>query len=154
LNILEPLFSEIIISGWPSGDPLPPGVTGVSDNYPGMGPLGGIEAALRSLRSQYLFVFGCDMPWLSEELIKEQANEFLRSPSDILAARTAGLFEPLHSIYSKSIHPAMVTYIEGGGSPAVIDFYRLVQTGHYDLPQTDRTKKALTNINRPEDIIR
>jgi len=128
-------------------------VTGVSDNYPGIGPLGGIEAALRFSRTQYLFVFGCDMPWLSEELIKEQAVEFLRSPSDIMAARTAGLFEPLHSIYGKSIHPAMVKYIEGGGSPAVIDFYRLVETGYYDLPQTERTRKALTNINRPKDIM-
>jgi len=129
-------------------------VTGVIDNYPGIGPLGGIEAALKYSRSEYLFVFGCDMPWLSEELIKEQANELLRSPSEILAARTAGLFEPLHSIYSKTIHPAMVRYIEGGGSPAVIDFYNLAETRFYDLPQTDRTRKALTNINRPEDIKR
>ena len=129
-------------------------MTGVSDNYPGIGPLGGIEAALRSARSEYLFVFGCDMPWLSEELIKEQARSFLRSPSEILAARIADLFEPLHSIYSKSIHPAMVRYIEEGGSPAVIDFYRLTETRYYDLPQTDKTRKALTNINRPEDISR
>lgn len=126
----------------------------MSDNYPGIGPLGGIEAALRYSRSRYLFVFGCDMPWLSEELIKEQVNELLRSPSEILAARTAGLLEPLHSVYSKTIHPAMVRYIESGGSPAVIDFYSLAQTRFYDLPQTDRTRKALTNINRPEDIKR
>ncbi len=128
-------------------------MTGVRDNYPGVGPLGGIEAALKASRSQYLFVFGCDMPWLSEELIKAQARDFLNAPPEILAARIQGLFEPLHSIYSRHIQPALAGYIESGGSPAVFDFYRLVRTRYYDLPVTEETRKALTNINRPEDMM-
>jgi molybdopterin-guanine dinucleotide biosynthesis protein A len=154
LNILEPLFSEIIIAGWPKGDPLPRGVRAVKDNYPGIGPLAGIEAALRACDSQYLFVFGCDMPWLSGEMITNQAAVFLKAPSDILAARIEGLFEPLHSVYSKSIQSSLAAYIEGGGSPTVFDFYPHVTTMHYDLPVTEETRKALTNINRPEDNIR
>lgn len=152
LQILEPLFSDIIIAGWPTGDPLPGKMTTVNDNYPGIGPLGGIEASLTVCRSQYLFVFGCDMPWLSEELIREQARDFLNDPPDILAARIKGLFEPLHSIYNRQIQPALARYIESGGSPAVFDFYGLVSTRHYDLPVTEKTRKALTNINRPEDV--
>lgn len=154
LSILKPLFSEIIIAGWPHGDPLPRGVRGVTDNYPGIGPLAGIETALRACNSEYLFVFGCDMPWLSGEIIKSQATDFLKAPSDILAARIEGLFEPLHSVYSRSIQPSLAGYIEGGGSPTVFDFYPHVATRHYDLPVTEETRKALTNINRPEDIIR
>ncbi|HPJ03902.1 MAG TPA: molybdenum cofactor guanylyltransferase [Bacteroidales bacterium] len=150
--LLEPLFSEIIIAGWPAGDPLPPGVRTVADNYPGIGPLGGIEAALKASQSPSLFVFGCDMPWLSGQLISEQAEFFLRNPSDILSARSNGLPEPLHSIYSRRIHPSLVTYIEQGGSPAVIDFLKIVDTGYYDFPVTGEARKTLTNINRPEDI--
>jgi molybdopterin-guanine dinucleotide biosynthesis protein A len=152
LKILEPLFGRIIIAGWPSGDPLPPGVTAVGDNYPGIGPLAGIEAALRACPSPYLFVFGCDMPWLSEEIITSQARDFLDAPAEILAARVAGLLEPLHSIYGKKIHPSLVSYIEAERSPAVIDFYGLAETRYYDLPVTEKTRRALTNINRPEDI--
>ena len=126
LTILEPLFSEIIIAGWPAGDPLPRGVHTVADNYTGIGPLGGIEAALRVCESPYLFVFGCDMPWLSEDMIRKQADDFLRAPADILAARIGGLFEPLHSLYSRSILTSLAGYIEGGGSPTVFDFYPVV----------------------------
>ncbi len=154
LTILEPLFSEIIIAGWPTGDPLPRGVRAVKDNYPGIGPLAGIEAALRGCESQYLFVFGCDMPWLSGEMIKKQAEDFLKDPPGILAARIEGLYEPLHSVYSRSIQPSLAGYIQRGGSPTVFDFYPHVTTRHYDLPVTEATRKALTNINRPEDIIR
>lgn len=128
-------------------------MTAVQDNYKGVGPLAGIEAALRVASSQAVFVFGGDMPWLSEELIRAQAFDFSINPSEILAARSQGLFEPLHSIYSRRIHPALVKYIGDGGSPAIIDFYKLTDTRYFDLPVTEETRKALTNINRPEDLL-
>lgn len=152
LAIIEPLFGEIIAAGWPSGDPLPASVIAVQDNYPGIGPLAGIEAALRASRTQALFVFGGDMPWLSADIIKKQADYYLKNPSDILVARSEGLPEPLHSIYGKAIHQALVRYIEEGGSPAIIDFYKFTDTRFFELPQTEETRRALTNINRPADL--
>ncbi len=129
------------------------GVIAIQDNYRGLGPLAGIEAALRVTCSPVLFVFGGDMPWLSEELIKAQVTAWLEAPADILAARSGGLPEPLHSLYSKNIHPSLVNYIENGGSPAVIDFYKLADTRYFDLPSTEEVRKALTNINRPVDLL-
>ena len=128
-------------------------MTAVQDNYRGIGPLAGIEAALCAARSQAVFVFGGDMPWLSEDLVRAQVSDFLKNPSEILAARSQGLFEPLHSIYSRKIHPALVKYIGDGGSPAVIDFYKLAYTRYFDLPVTEKVRKALTNMNRPEDLL-
>ena len=93
------------------------------------------------------------MPWLSEELISAQAIEFLKDCPDILVARSGGLAEPLHSLYSRKIHPLLVSHIEGGGSNAIIDFYKLVETRYFDLPLSRETRKALTNINRPEDLL-
>ena len=153
ISLLEPLFREIILAGWPVGNPLPPGAVSVDDNFPGIGPLAGIEAAMKAASAPLLFVFGGDMPWLSEDLIRAQADDSLSSAADIVAARTGGLAEPLHSIYSCSIHEILETYLRDGGSPAVIDFYTLVKTRYYDLPRTAKTKRAFTNINRPEDII-
>lgn len=118
----------------------------------GIGPLAGIEAALGVAASPVLFVFGGDMPWLSEELIRAQASEYLEFRPEILVARSGGLAEPLHSLYSKKIHPALVHYIESGGSKAIIDFLRIADTRYYDFPLTEETRKALTNINRPEDL--
>lgn len=93
------------------------------------------------------------MPWLSEKLIRDQVSDFFKNPSEILVARSGGLPEPLHSIYSRKIHPALVEYIAGGGSPAVIDFYKQADVSYFDLPLTVETRKALTNINRPEDLL-
>ena len=92
------------------------------------------------------------MPWLSGELIKAQAEDFLRNPPEILAARIGRFAEPLHSIYSNSLHRRLESYLESGGSPAVIDFYKLVQTRYYDLPGTAKILKAFTNINSPGDL--
>ncbi len=152
IKILEPLFSEIILAGWPGSSPLPDGVIPVDDNFTGLGPLGGIEAALKICSSPLLFVFGGDMPWLSAELIREQAEEMSREQAGILAARIGGLTEPLHSIYSRSLHGELVRYLKSGSRPAVIDFYKLVHTRYYDLPRTAKTLKAFTNINSPGDI--
>lgn len=132
---------------------MPGDVTAVRDNFKGVGPLAGIEAALGVALSPVVFVFGGDMPWLSEELIRAQVSDFLKNPSEILAARSKGLFEPLHSIYSRKIHPALVNYIRSGGSPAVFDFYKLADTRYFELPVTEEVRKALTNINRPEDLL-
>ncbi len=153
INLLRPLFSEIILAGWPAGDDVPAAVVTVNDNFPGLGPLAGIEAAMKAASSPMLFVFGGDMPWLSEELIRAQADNYLRNPADILAARTGGLAEPLHTVYRCSIHEQLAQYLSEGGSPAVIDFFPGVETRYYDLPHTSKTLRAFTNINRPEDII-
>ncbi|MDZ7635523.1 MAG: molybdenum cofactor guanylyltransferase [Bacteroidales bacterium] len=101
LTLLEPLFREIILAGWPGESPLPPGVITVDDNFPGLGPLGGIEAAMKVSSSPVIFVLGGDMPWLSGELIESQARDFAREPADILVARIGELAEPLHSLYSR-----------------------------------------------------
>jgi len=152
IALLEPLFSEIILAGWPEGSPLPGGVIPVVDNFPGLGPLGGIEAAMKVASSPLLFVFGSDMPWLSGELIEEQAREAIREPAEILAARIGDLTEPLHSVYSCTLHKRLERYLESGGSPAVIEFYRLVHTRYFDLPRTPQTMRAFTNINSPRDL--
>lgn len=154
LTLLEPLFSEIILSGWPAGDPLPAGVITVDDNFTGLGPLGGIEAALMVSSSPMVFVFGGDMPWLSGDLIRRQVEEMHRKPAEILAVRMGGLAEPLHSIYSRSIHSALGRYLGSGNSPAVIDFYKLVNTRYFDLRRTAKTIRIFTNINYPGDIPR
>jgi molybdopterin-guanine dinucleotide biosynthesis protein A len=107
---------------------------------------------MKASATPLLFVFGGDMPWLSEELIRKQADEILSSPSDILVPRVNGLVEPLHSIYRCDIHEKLERYLLSDGNPAVIDFYRLVNTRYMELPSDPGTTRAFTNINRPEDL--
>jgi molybdopterin-guanine dinucleotide biosynthesis protein A len=152
ISVLNPLFHEIIIAGWPAGSPLQPGVRLTADNFAGLGPLAGIESAMRASATPLLFVFGGDMPWLSEKLIRRQAEEMLTGHADILVPLVNGLAEPLHSIYSCTVHEKLQRYLLSDGSPAVIDFYTLVDTRYLELPSDAETAKAFTNINRPEDL--
>jgi len=152
ISVLDPLFHEIIVAGWPEGSPVPQGVRLTADNFAGLGPLAGIESAMRACATPLLFVFGGDMPWLSEGLIRQQALEMLSTQADILVPRVNGLVEPMHAIYRCDIHERLQSYLLSDGSPAVIDFYTLVDTRYLELPSDAATTKAFTNINRPEDL--
>jgi molybdopterin-guanine dinucleotide biosynthesis protein A len=152
VSLLKPLFREIILAGWPPDDSPPENTIAVADNFPGMGPLAGIEAAMRASSSPWLFVFGGDMPWLSEEIIRDQANALLKTTADVLIPRIDKSIEPLHAIYRCSLHPLLVAYLEAGNNPAIREFFKPLQVRYYDLPRNETTLKAFTNINSPEDM--
>ncbi|MBE0666038.1 MAG: molybdenum cofactor guanylyltransferase [Bacteroidales bacterium] len=152
LAILQPLFSEILISGWHANIMLPEGVIPVPDNFPGTGPLAGIEASMKAASLPYIFVFGGDMPWLSEKIITAQALNFLDDRPEVLVPRTGMMTEPLHAIYDCTLHSSLEKYLRSGGKPAVRDFIALSRVRYFDLPSTDEIMKAFTNINYPEDL--
>jgi molybdopterin-guanine dinucleotide biosynthesis protein A len=152
VNLLTPLFSEVILAGWPVGQSLPAGTISVSDNYPGKGPLAGIEAAMKSSRTPFIFVFGGDMPSLSGELIAMQIEKFAEKPADVFVPRIGDLIEPLHTICSCSIHSSLEAYLKSARKPAVRDFFSLVNVRYFDLPETDEYLRVFTNINTPGDL--
>jgi molybdopterin-guanine dinucleotide biosynthesis protein A len=152
VSLLKPLFREIFLAGWPPDDSSPEGTITVADNFPGMGPLAGIEAAMKVSPALWLFVFGGDMPWLSEEILKNQATAFLKAPADVLIPRIEKSIEPLHAIYRCSLHPYLESYLRERKDAAVREFLRSLQVRYYDLPRNEKTLKVFTNINSPEDL--
>jgi molybdopterin-guanine dinucleotide biosynthesis protein A len=77
------------------------GLPMVGDIIPEMGPLGGIHAALRHSTARRIFVFGCDMPFISAELVGHMGA--LAGGVDVVMPRhDSGRPEPLHAIYSQS----------------------------------------------------
>ena len=151
-SLLKPLFNEIILAGWPPDDSSPVGTITVADNFPGMGPLAGIEAAMKASTAPWLFVFGGDMPWLSDAMITDQATASLKAPADVLIPRIGKSIEPLHAIYRCSLHPYLESYLQGGKDTAVRAFFRPLQVRYYDLPDDEKTLKIFTNINTPQDL--
>lgn len=69
---LLPICSDIIIStNNPSYEQF--GFTTIADNYPEIGPLGGLQAALRASKYQHNLVLSCDNPFVNTELLKKLA---------------------------------------------------------------------------------
>jgi len=70
------------------------------DNFPGAGPLAGIEAALRVCSSPLLLVLAVDMPQLNAELLRKLFSQGASGCG--VVPRVAGRIEPLGAIYPRS----------------------------------------------------
>jgi len=72
----------------------------VADIYPGKGPLVGIYSGLIDSSGPRATVVGCDMPFLSVDLLKYMTR--ISSTFDIVVPRIEDKLEPLCAVYSKS----------------------------------------------------
>lgn len=151
LTVLKNIFSEIILvtnspeifSGYAE-------LIITSDHYMGIGPLGGIHAAIKAASGDAVFVFAGDMPLLNKDLIMKQADLFEEMECDILVPRTGSDIEPLHSIYSRSILTQLEVYLSTSESKAVRDFFFSANVQFMDI-DTDIDGKFF-NVNSHSDI--
>ena len=94
---------EVLVIGPRELAELAPGVKLVHDLHPGVGPLGGIEAALLAMTSELAFVTACDMPFLNPDLVTAMLNYFPAADADVVALAGEGLFmEHLHAVYQRA----------------------------------------------------
>ena len=124
----------------------------VGDHYLKAGPLGGIHAAFKASSEDAIFVFAGDMPFLDEEIIVDQINEYKKSQYDILIPEIDRFIEPLHAIYGKSVFTDLERFLSEKKSRAVRDFLMKVNTGYIKIQKTMKTDLAFANINSPSDL--
>ena len=98
LRALEPC--ELFISGRCAGPYASAGVEIIEDSVPGLGPLGGVAAALRRATSPRVLVLAVDLPRMSAEFLAS----LLREPHPTIP-RHGNFFEPLAAIYPKCALP-------------------------------------------------
>ncbi|MDD2898258.1 MAG: formate dehydrogenase accessory sulfurtransferase FdhD [Desulfuromonadaceae bacterium] len=123
----------------------------VSDIFPGMGPLGGIHAALTNCSTERAFIIACDMPGLNPQLIRELST--IRDRVDVVIPETPGGLEPLHALYAKSCLPKMEQMLRAG-ERRILSFFdlaqiRLVPRGK--IAVLDPDYESFRNVNTPED---
>lgn len=126
----------------------------IADIYPGMGPLGGIHAALSSCSAGRAFVTACDMPGLNPRLIRELSS--MPGGVDVVIPETPGGLEPLHAVYAKSCLAKMEAMLRAG-ERRILSFFdlahvRLVPRGK--IATLDPDYASFRNVNTPEDYQR
>jgi molybdopterin-guanine dinucleotide biosynthesis protein A len=126
----------------------------ISDQYKGIGPLGGIHAALHCASNDAVFVFAGDMPLLNTLLIEKQIGLFMELRCDILVPKIGNSIEPLHSIIDKSVLIQLEKYLSEKRDPAVRKFLQTVNTRYMELEESEDIINMFSNINSPSDIIR
>ena len=131
------------------GDPGKYGVLGlrvIPDNFPGMGPLSGIEAALHATEAEWNLVLACDMPSLDAETLEFLFRDM--AGFDCSVPRHAdGKLEPLCAVYNRRCHPLIRAALTRGTrrvTEALAPFrVRYVETVR---------EEVFTNWNTPQDL--
>src|SRR5688572_11159804 len=104
IDILSPIFEEVIIGANDPAPYAPFGLRVVPDLLSERCALTGIHALLAAAKHDRVFVVACDMPYLHEALI-DSLFLFLGEFDAVVPESDHGL-EPLHAFYRKSCLPA------------------------------------------------
>jgi molybdopterin-guanine dinucleotide biosynthesis protein A len=150
LRATEP--DELFISGRLDGPYAGAGVPIVVDAVPGLGPLGGLVAALRCARQPYLLVLAVDLPAMS--------SAFLRQLVCAAAARGTGIvprfgewFEPLAAVYPRSSLPLMEAALRSDDRSLQPLIHAGIAGGFMtEHALNDEERLLFRNVNTPADL--
>lgn len=122
------------------------------DRAPGLGPLAGLEAALRAAAEageEACLIVACDMPWLDAALLRDlldRARSATPGPAAVVP-RVDGRAEPLHAVWCPAALPAVSAALDAGRL-AVHQVLTGLPVVWVDLPP----RRALASVNAPEDL--
>ena len=94
-------FPEKLYLGGASAALLP-GFSGLGDVRPGLGPMGGLCAALAACRSPVVFAVACDMPLVTRRAAEQLMAAMVSARCDAAFMMTDHGIEPLCALYSKN----------------------------------------------------
>jgi FdhD protein len=126
----------------------------VPDIYFNHGALGGIHAGLSQVEQSRAFVVGCDMPFVSTEMVRKICS--LADRGDLILPLSSSGHEPLHALYDKSCLPAIEQVLEAGHK-RIMKFFsqvRVVEIPAIELLPLDPQEKSFCNINTPDEYFR
>ena len=123
----------------------------VPDIHPGMGALAGLHAGLNHSHTAHIFAVACDMPYLSDTLIRALIAR--RHRSDVIIPEGEQGLEPLHAVYSRTCLAAMEAALLSG-KKRLVSFFPEVQV--WKIPcrvvrTMDPELASFRNINTPAD---
>jgi len=124
----------------------------VADLRCGQGPLAGLEAALAAISTPYLFLTGCDLPCLSEKVIRhliDHRGDFRA----VIPSGPAGP-EPLCAIYRRDILDEVRGLLDRGERriSLLADLPGSLVLTADEIRRVDPAPNIFANANRPEDL--
>ncbi len=123
----------------------------VPDIYPAQGALAGIHSGVKHARHPAAFVVGCDMPFVSGELVRRICSA--GDQGDLVLPLSSSGHEPLHALYGKSCLTAMEQVLNSGRK-RILSFFdqvKVVEIAAEQLQLIDPQERSFRNINTPEE---
>lgn len=123
----------------------------VPDIYYAQGALAGIHSGLAHAINDKIFVVGCDMPFLSAEIVRYLCT--LAAKGDTIMPHSSSGIEPLHAIYTKSCLAAMEEALDAGQRRIITIFpkVRVYEASAEELMAIDAQELSFYNVNTPDD---
>lgn len=117
ISQLNALFEEVIVvSNKPNlYQSLPVKVIQDAPTFKGLGPLAGMQASIKQMSYDTFFLTACDMPNLSETLIRQQFSQLRHKQTMgcLLQSKHQSIdLYPFHAFYHKSILPLLNEALE------------------------------------------
>lgn len=114
------------------------------------GPAGGVRAALEGSTAPWLFLCGCDMPWLDASAIDWLFDR--RAAADVVVPRAGEWCQPLHSWYRRgALEQALDAGVERlqALAGAVSDTETVAVD---EAPDRIRLTESVRNVNTPDAL--
>lgn len=145
------VFSQVIVSVRQPRAGL--GLPQVCDALPDGGPLAGLAAALESIETPWLFAVGCDMPFVSPEVIEVLARR--RSGHQAVVPVVQGHPQPLAAFYARDCLDAIRDIQAGGGKHSLRALLERLDVCYVDeaqLMEFDPQLRSFFDLDTPADV--
>lgn len=129
------------------------GVQVHTDLIPSLGPLSGIHAGLTYARNDRAFVCGCDMPFVSMEIVEYLLSRL--GEHDSAVTEIEGRLQPTAAVYSRRCLPLLNESLERGWLKLVRLFYEqldAVVVNESELAVFGDVNELFFNINDVDDL--
>ena len=122
----------------------------IADEIANAGPAGGIAATLKTSKTDWNIVIGCDMPNLNDVLIQKLIAEV--GALDGIVPIHDGMIEPLVAIYHRSIYTHIEKHLKEGRN-AIYLILKDLKIKYVDIsPLLEEFPNLLSNVNSPKDL--
>jgi molybdopterin-guanine dinucleotide biosynthesis protein A len=125
----------------------------IPDRIPGMGPLGGLDAALRHAQEggfEGVLLVACDLPLLTRAVLEEVVGALAAGRPAAAPARRGGGVEPLCAAYRVACLDAVERRL-GEVDRSLHALFRDVG-GHVVPPGAERAGDPFLNVNTPDEL--
>lgn len=139
----------------PAADGWVPGARRVADRTPGLGALGGLQAAMAHAGTP-LLVVAWDMPFVSAPLLQELRARGERGALAVVPEGPDGRPEPLCAWYSNALLPRIERLLAAGErrAMALADGYGVERLPHAVVAQYGDPTLIFDNVNTADDLRR
>lgn len=152
LDALAAVTDDVMLVGVDAPPGAIPWCRAIPDGATGLGPLAGLESALREARDTAVIVLACDMPFVTSDLLAFLAAR--AENADAVVPRTDRGYHPLCAVYLRRCLAPVVRRLQAR-QLAMLDFLGEIQVdavGPEALASFGVPERLLANVNTPADL--